>query len=91
MSLQGEIERLHQADADILMANQRIQRQKDLIQELKRDGHDTSLALELLMTMQGTRQALIDHRKVILEHVERISGSRSREEQAMPRPDGHDI
>lgn len=76
MNLQDEIHRLRQADADVDMASQRIQRQEDLVKELTRDGHDTSLALDLLTTMRGTLQALIDHRSVILETVQRLSAKR---------------
>ncbi|SAK91490.1 hypothetical protein AWB79_06704 [Caballeronia hypogeia] len=84
MIVEDEVQKLRQADTDIEMANRRIERQKELILELKRDGHDVRLAVELLVTMQGTLGALVEHRRVLLENVERTIGARSNKEG---RPD----
>ena len=43
---------LRKAKAHAALGKESIGRQKALIEELKRDGHDTALALELLATFE---------------------------------------
>jgi hypothetical protein len=59
------------ADAHIADAERRIARQRELIAELERDGHDAKPARELLETMLGLLHQMQRHRALILERSRR--------------------
>jgi hypothetical protein len=69
MDLDHENQMLVVADRDIEDARQRILRQEEIIRELKRDGHDTAKARELLVTFKGTLDVMIEHRGLILARI----------------------
>lgn len=72
MDLNDEKQLLAKADIDIDQARARILRQGDIVDELQRDGHDTAAARDLLATLQATLNAMIEHRRLIVEHIERL-------------------
>jgi hypothetical protein len=57
---------LQKADADIAAAHQRIDRQQKLIDQMVRDGHDSSAAQVMLQTLSETLTAMEQHRRIIL-------------------------
>jgi hypothetical protein len=61
-----EREHLAQADWHIAEAKAHIARQKDTIAELKRDGHETKVAMLMLNALKHTLCAFEQHREVIL-------------------------
>jgi ppGpp synthetase/RelA/SpoT-type nucleotidyltranferase len=67
---------LDKANSDIEQARARIRRQEDLIEELKRDGHDITLSTELLHSMHDLLEAMIDHRDTIKRMIESIRHGR---------------
>lgn len=64
---------LDKADRDIAAANQRIQDQVRRVVELARDGHDTVQAETLVTVFKETLQAMVEHRQLILEQIERLN------------------
>jgi hypothetical protein len=63
---QGE---LVQAESDVALGAMHIARQERRVAELKRDGHDTSLAEDLLQTFRDCQVSHEDHRKLIKEEL----------------------
>jgi predicted outer membrane protein len=61
-------ERDHVAETDrhIEGVKQRIARQKKIVSELERDGHDTDLGMELLAALEDALRVLEQHREVFL-------------------------
>ena len=53
---------LQQAERHVAEGEQHIARQRKLIAELERDGHDTTLALELLREFERTQASHIESR-----------------------------
>ena len=51
---------LHQAQKHIEMSDRHIARQTELVAELDRDGHDTTMARKLLAKFQDLRQRHIE-------------------------------
>lgn len=80
MNLDDEMRHLAKADVDIEQGRAAIVRQGEIVDELKRDGHDTDMAVKLLATLQGTLNAMLEHRRLIVERVERYE----REEKGPP-------
>ncbi|MDR5741124.1 MULTISPECIES: hypothetical protein [unclassified Caballeronia] len=72
MDLEFEEAQLRKADKDVAQAEQRIRHQEKIVLELRTDGHDTSLSLELLETMRTTLRAMCEHRRQIVEHIDLI-------------------
>ncbi|MDR5755617.1 hypothetical protein [Caballeronia sp. LZ035] len=72
MDLSDEKAFLVKADIDIEQAHRRIFRQSEIVNELQQDGHDTKSAITLLATLQETLNAMIEHRRLIIEHIERL-------------------
>jgi len=62
-----ELDHLKKAEADIAEAQDRIAKQRALIEKLREDGHDTRTAEKLLHTMLQSLEAMEGHRIVILE------------------------
>lgn len=62
---------LDKADQDILQGEARIAHQIALIEELRRDGHDTHEAEKLLHGMQQSLETWKSHRDVILTMLEK--------------------
>ena len=75
-SLPDEIRLLEKADRDIEAGEARVREQTALIEELERDGHDTSLALKLLTTLKDSLQAMVAHRTLILERIQYLNRER---------------
>jgi hypothetical protein len=61
---------LAQAERHIAEAHVYIGRQRELIEMLRRDGHETDLAESMLHAMETSLHAFEHHRKLILEQVE---------------------
>ncbi|MDR5763474.1 hypothetical protein [Caballeronia sp. LZ035] len=72
MNIDDEKQVLAKADRDIEQARSRIARQSEIVEELRRDGHNTETAVDLLATLQGTLKAMIEHRQLIVEHIARL-------------------
>ncbi|MDR5787870.1 MULTISPECIES: hypothetical protein [unclassified Caballeronia] len=72
MDLARQEQALAVAIRDIADAEQRIRHQTELVAELARDGHDIKAALELLDALQRTLRAMIEHRNLIAEVIEKI-------------------
>jgi hypothetical protein len=58
---------LREAERHIVEAEARIAKQRELIEELARDGHDTTRAIQLLETMTHTLEVMKQHRRLIKE------------------------
>ncbi|HEY2024044.1 hypothetical protein [Paraburkholderia sp.] len=78
MNLQKEFESLAKAEEDIRLADERIEQQRRLTEQLKRDGHDTSTALEVLTVLCETREAMVNHKELIVEHIRRITSEQNK-------------
>jgi hypothetical protein len=61
---------LAQAEQHVAEAEAKIVRQRQLIEKLRRDGHETDLAESLLYALETSLHAFEHHRKLILEHLE---------------------
>jgi hypothetical protein len=72
VNINDERAALDKADADIKLAHERIAHQTALIEELKRDGHDITTAVELLSVLKGTLEAMLAYRMTIVEQIERL-------------------
>jgi hypothetical protein len=70
MNLEDEERALLKANLDLQEADDRIQAQAKLVEEMERDGHDTSQGLSLLATMREARKAMEGHRAQILDTIE---------------------
>jgi uncharacterized protein YigA (DUF484 family) len=62
-----EREHLAQADRHIAEARDRIARQKEVIAELARGGHQTDVAMSMLHALEHCLHAFEEHRKVVLD------------------------
>jgi hypothetical protein len=60
-----ELEHLARAETDIAKAQERIERQIELIERLRRNGHDASAATSMLETMHQTLAVMEEHRLLI--------------------------
>jgi hypothetical protein len=72
MDIELELKALAKAEEDIKRADERIERHEQLTEELRRDGHDISLAIELLAVLRDTRAAMLDHKRLIVENISRM-------------------
>ena len=68
----AELRHMNEADAHIADAERRITKQGILLDELRRDGHDTQEAERLLHEFRKTLEALYRHRKIIAETIVQI-------------------
>ena len=64
-----EREHLIQADRHIADAKDGIARQKELIAELARGGHETDVAMSMLHALEHCLHAFEEHRKVVLDRL----------------------
>ncbi len=73
------VERQHlaQAENDIAEGERRVTNQILLIDEMRRDGHDTAEAERYLQTLRETLAVWYDHRDMILRELERHDALRS--------------
>ena len=78
MDLAKELAALEKAEIDLVDADKRIQRQGALVEELRRDGHDIEPAVILLDTLKATRQAMSEHRDLIVRTIEDIRAGKFR-------------
>lgn len=76
MDLLKEQQDLEKAEADLVDAEARIQRQRRLLEEPARDGHDTTQAAELLRVLKGVQLSMIDHRNLIIQTIASIKQGR---------------
>jgi hypothetical protein len=65
---------LDKADADIAAGEKRVTEQITLIERLAAEGQDTTEARKLLRNYETTLEAWRDHRRLILEEIERLEG-----------------
>jgi hypothetical protein len=75
-ALEFERAELAKAEHDIAAGEQRITEQLRRIEELERDGKDTTAAVRLLETLQGTLAEWRLHREAILQEIERAEDHR---------------
>ena len=80
-----ELEDLKLADEHIREAEERIDKQKALVQKLAADGHDTSNAEALLQTFRDALTAYLDHRELIIENWMRSRTNRQNNERIRSR------
>jgi hypothetical protein len=66
-----EEQHLRRAEADIVAARERIERQGALVARLQDHGHDTATARAFLETMHDTLVAMEEHRQTILKELAR--------------------
>ena len=64
---------LERVDANIRAANEQIRRQAERIEEMQREGFDTSLARRALAVMCDARAASVEHRELILERINLVA------------------
>ncbi len=69
--MSSEHEHLKLADKHIYEARERIAGQEALIQELAAQGHDTRMAESLLETFVEALSAMRDHRRLIIDELDR--------------------
>lgn len=78
----GELDRerhdLAKAERDIADGEDRVTRQMLLLDELRRDKHDTKDAEAILVTMQQTLRLFRDHRELILAEIDRLEAKGDR-------------
>jgi hypothetical protein len=72
LSLATERESLAKADQDITEGEERITRQIDLIQRLRRGGYGVAAAETLLEALRQTLQTWREHRDEILRTIARL-------------------
>ncbi|KAK45444.1 hypothetical protein BG58_17910 [Caballeronia jiangsuensis] len=73
LTLAYERRMLAQADRDIAAAQARIDAQADRLATLARDGHEIGSGRRLLDVFKATLQAMVEHRQMIVEQIERLS------------------
>jgi hypothetical protein len=79
IDLETEKENLAKANRDISEGEDRIARQTELVERLRRSGHSVAQAERLLDTLHQTLQSWRDHRDEILRTITRLE---------MGRPEG---
>lgn len=86
LTLAYERRMLAQADRDIAAAQARIDAQADRLATLARDGHETGPGRKLLAVFKATLQAMVEHRQMIVEQIERLS-QRDTDPETDPKTD----
>jgi hypothetical protein len=64
-----ELKHLKKAEADIAKGRERIERQIELIERMRQDGHDPGTANALLETMRQTLAVMEEHRLLIMKEL----------------------
>lgn len=77
LTLATERDHLAAAQRDVLQGKRRIAEQVELLERLKRDGHDTGQAQVLLETFNQTLSAWRDHREQIRLTIARLEKEQS--------------
>jgi hypothetical protein len=57
---------LAEAERHVALGEQHVARQRKIVAELERDGHDTAQARELLRVLEGTQASHVSHRDRLL-------------------------
>ena len=70
--LQQEREHLAEADRHIAEGRRRVADQVALIARLAQDGHDTTQARRLLLTLEASLEGRHEHRQIILCNIARL-------------------
>jgi hypothetical protein len=70
-----EREHLAATDRHIAQVRASIARQRELIQQLTWDGHETELAEEMLQALEHTLAAFESHRAIILDRLDNMPDS----------------
>ncbi|WP_114946763.1 hypothetical protein [Microvirga calopogonii] len=70
-NVQQEREHLAKADRDIADGERRVAEQIILIEQMRKDGHDTALAEEFLRNLEQTLEQWHAHRRLILDAIAR--------------------
>jgi|SoiMethySBSTD1v2_1073268.scaffolds.fasta_scaffold5844848_1 hypothetical protein len=60
---------LERAEQDIMAAQRRVDQQKQAIETLRRDSHDTAVAKELLEALEHSLVGMKQHRNIMLEEL----------------------
>jgi len=60
---------LDKAEQDIIACQGRVDQQKQMLETLRRDGHDTASAKELLQALEHSLAGMKQHRNIILEEL----------------------
>ena len=76
MKRQLEVGHLQQAERHVAEGEQHIARQRRLIADLERQGHDTALAVELLREFERTQASHIEDRNRIRAEWSSTAGPR---------------
>ncbi|MBB4261442.1 MULTISPECIES: hypothetical protein [unclassified Bradyrhizobium] len=63
---------LAEAERHVADGERHIARQEELINELRRDGHDLETASEVLATMQQSQVLHLEHRDRILREIDEL-------------------
>jgi hypothetical protein len=63
---------LVQADEDIVQGERRVAAQMLLVEQLRAEGHDTSLAEKLLASLQATLSEWRTHRALIVQRIAQL-------------------
>jgi len=74
MERKSEVGHLEMAQKHVTEGEQHIARQRRLIAELERDGHDTALALELLREFERSQAAHVAERDRLRAELSNSSG-----------------
>ena len=71
-SIERMLRHLKEAEQHVQNGEELLKRQRVLVDELDRDGHDTSTAREVLRTLEQSQSMHIADRDRVLEEVERL-------------------
>jgi hypothetical protein len=82
MDIEDEQQKLRKVDADIAAVDKRIERHTESIFEMERDGHDASMALELLTGMRETRRTMLELRALIVDEINRLRAAEGKHSDA---------
>jgi hypothetical protein len=72
MDREKELQRLSEADRHVATAEKEVAKQMFLLEQLRRDGHDTSAAEKTLKGFEDTLQVIRGHREQIFRMLEQI-------------------
>lgn len=72
MDRNAEVERLGQADRHITVAEEHIPKQRLLLDTLRKDGHDTKIAEDMLNGFEQHLKTLHEHREIIFKTINQI-------------------
>jgi hypothetical protein len=64
---EAALQRLEEIDRHIALGKEHIARQREIIEELDSEGHDTTAAKELLETFLATQAAHEEHQRTVIE------------------------